>query len=140
MLSQGSHRKSIKYSGLSFPYSFILEMLEGAFTLLVLLLSSYTLGENLSESCGCTIETVESINNQRIPTRLTERYCYQPGAPCVSDNYRVSSFTRNKYHQDWIPSRLNTFRNNTNKNEYLQDWMPSGMNTFRYKYLQTLIP
>ena len=75
-------------------------MLEGAFTLLVLLLSSYTLGENLSESCGCTIETVESINNQRIPSRFTEWYCYQPGALCVSDNYRVSSFTKNKYLQD----------------------------------------
>ena len=67
-------------------------MLEGTCTLLVIFLLNTVLCENLSESCGCTIETVDSINNQRIPSRIREWYCYQPGAPCVSDHHRVSVF------------------------------------------------
>ena len=68
-------------------------MLKATGTFLVLVLSSYTClceTENLSESCGCTIETVDSFNNQRIPSRVTELYCAQPGAPCVSDHYKVT--------------------------------------------------
>ena len=91
---EGNHewtnRNAIKKTGKPIPYSFNCKMFKGTGTILILVFSSYTvLCDNLSESCGCTIETVDSFNNQRIPSRITEWYCSQPGAPCVSDHYRV---------------------------------------------------
>merc|ERR1711860_193482 len=43
--------------------------------------------ENLSGSCGCTIETAESFNAQRIPSRMTEMYCQTVGATCGAKHY-----------------------------------------------------
>ena len=88
-----NEQKGYKESGEANSYSLNSKMLKATGTFLVLVLSSYTClceTENLSESCGCTIETVDSFNNQRIPSRVTELYCAQPGAPCVSDHYRVN--------------------------------------------------
>ena len=66
-------------------HSFLPEMLASTL-LLALVFSSTVLIDGLSglsESCGCAIEEVESFNAGRIPSRITEIYCHQPGATCI---------------------------------------------------------
>ena len=56
-----------------------------------LLLTTKVFSHNLlSESCGCIVESVESVNDRRIPSKIIERYCYEPGTHCLAENYKVS--------------------------------------------------
>ena len=54
-------------------------------TLLVILLSCVALSTN--SSCdNCPWETIESVKENRIPAKVTEWICAQPGLPCGAKN------------------------------------------------------
>ena len=61
-------------------------------TLLVLLLTPIVWSHHEVDDtfCGCATESVESFHGQRIPSRITEKYCRQPGTSCMDDQHRVS--------------------------------------------------
>ena len=64
--------------------SFVSKMLVG--TLLILLLSTIALPTNSLESCGCSLETIQSFNEDRIPATVPEWICSQPGIACGAKN------------------------------------------------------
>ena len=53
----------------------------------IFLVSTRVWSDNLSGTCGCVVETVESFNAQRIPSRMTEMYCQTVGATCGARHY-----------------------------------------------------
>lgn len=56
-----------------------------------ILLTTPVRSNTTEDSCGCTTEIVESHHRHRIPSKITEKYCQESGAPCaMHENYKVS--------------------------------------------------
>ena len=65
-------------------------MLGSILLFLLILSSTVSSSERLSQSCGCAILSVDSFYAQRIPSKITELVCVQPDAACSDQHSRVS--------------------------------------------------